>query len=161
MPDSIPRCRLSSLRLTVLLCSLLVPLSLFAQANSMRGAAQNIRLTIDYGDGVQKQIHLPFSQGMKVFDAMNAAQLHSHGIKYQCEHPTGDCMVIQIDDLTNEGPGADKRNWQYWVNGKYACFGINQVQLKASDRVLWKFVVEPPNPCHDGVREGGKSGEKK
>jgi hypothetical protein len=96
-----------------------------------------VRLVIDYGDGVIKTISdLPWSKGQTVLDLMNAAKARPHGITFRATGSGGSAFLTQIDDLTNEGGGAGKKNWQLWINSAYADRGFGVYELQASDVVF-------------------------
>ena len=107
------------------------------QAEEPKPAEASVKLTIDYGDGVQTVFTaLKWREGMTVLDAMNDAKKHARGIKFQYRGKGQTAFLTQIADLKNEGRG---RNWIFRVNGKLgeASFGV--ARLKAGDAILWKF----------------------
>jgi hypothetical protein len=102
-----------------------------------------VRLVIDYGDGVIKTISdLPWSEGQTVLDLMNAAKARAHGITFRATGSGDSAFLTQIDDLTNEGGGAGKKNWQLWINSAYADRGFGVYELQASDVVFWRFTTQ-------------------
>jgi hypothetical protein len=102
-----------------------------------------VRLVIDYGDGVIKTISdLPWSKGQTVLDLMNAAKARPHGITFRATGSGGSAFLTQIDDLTNEGGGTGKKNWQLWINSAYADRGFGVYELQASDVVFWRFTTQ-------------------
>jgi hypothetical protein len=99
--------------------------------------AKTIRLTIDYGDGVQKVFRsLPWQERMTVFGALQGAARHPRGIKFEHRGSGATTFVTAIDDVTNEGRG---RNWIYEVNDKTADRSCGVFELKAGDGILWRF----------------------
>lgn len=101
-------------------------------------AAASVRLTIDYGDGVQKTYTaLPWKPKMTVFDALQAAEKHDRGIKVTFTGKGETVFITAIDDLANEG--ADAPNWRYTVNDQPARYSAGVMDLKAGDAVLWRF----------------------
>lgn len=100
-------------------------------------AAKSVRLTIDYGDGVEKVFReLPWKDGMTVFNALEAAAKHRRGIKVMHQGSGATTLVTAIDDLKNEGRG---RNWLFEVNGKLGEKSCALVRLEAGDAALWRF----------------------
>jgi hypothetical protein len=100
-------------------------------------AAKSVKLTIDYGDGVQKTFKaIDWKQGMTVFDALQAAAKHPRGIKVSHRGSGSLVLITAIDGQANEGNG---RNWIYEVNGKSGEVGAGAAELKAGDAVLWWF----------------------
>lgn len=98
---------------------------------------KSVKLTIDYGDGVQKVFSdLAWKEGLTVFAALGQAAEHPRGIKLTHQGKGATTLVTGIDDLKNEGRG---RNWTYEVNGKLADRGCGVWELAAGDAVLWRF----------------------
>lgn len=98
---------------------------------------KSVKLTIDYGDGVQKVfVALPWQEKMTVLAALEAAQKHPRGIKLAQQGSGERVLVTAIDELKNEGRG---RNWLYEVNGKLADKSAGVYELSAGDAVLWRF----------------------
>jgi hypothetical protein len=99
---------------------------------------QMIRLTIDYGDGVEKSfVKLEWKEKMTVFDALQAAKKHERGIKLKHTGSGETVFIVAIDDLENEGQGG--RNWRYSVNDQGARVSAGVAELKAGDTVVWRF----------------------
>jgi hypothetical protein len=99
---------------------------------------QQVRLTIDYGDGVQKSFTaIPWKEKLTVFDALQAAQDHPRGIKFSYTGSGETIFITAIDDAANEGAGG--RNWRYTVNDKPARYSAGIADLKPGDTVLWRF----------------------
>ena len=100
---------------------------------------KTVKLTIDYGDGVQKVfVALPWKEKMTVLAALQAAEKHPRGIKLTHQGSGERVLVTAIDDLKNEGRG---RNWIYEVNGKLADKSAGVYELLAGDSVLWRFAT--------------------
>jgi hypothetical protein len=97
-----------------------------------------VRLTIDYGDGVQKTfVALPWRNQMTVFDALKEAEQHERGIRVQHTGSGVTIFITSIDGLDNEG--ARGRNWRYTVNDQPAGSSAGVMQLSQGDMVLWRF----------------------
>ena len=98
----------------------------------------SVRLTIDYGDGVQKTFTaLPWKDKLTVFDALQAAEKHSRGIKVAFTGKGETIFITAIDDAVNEG--ANGSNWRYTVNDQTARYSSGIAELKAGDTVIWRF----------------------
>jgi uncharacterized protein DUF4430 len=107
-------------------------------AGSACAAEPTVRLTIDYGDGVEKTfVALAWREKLTVFDAMQAAAQHPRGIKIQHTGSGETIFVTAIDDRTNEGQGGN--NWRYEINGQRPPQSAGVAELKAGDAVLWRF----------------------
>jgi hypothetical protein len=100
--------------------------------------AKTVRLIVDYGDGVEKHFAaIPWKPAMTVLDALELASRHPRGVKFKYTGAEATAFVTEIDELKNEGGG--KRNWTYRVNDKLGERSSGVVELKDSDRVLWRF----------------------
>src|SRR5262249_29412090 len=111
---------------------------------SAAAAEENtVRLTVDYGDGVTKTVNdLAWSKGNTVLDAMKAATARSHGISFSYTGSGTSAVLTKIDDVQNQGGGAGKKNWQYWVNGTYGDRSFATFELQAQDEVVWRFTEQ-------------------
>jgi hypothetical protein len=102
-------------------------------------AAPTVRLTIDYGDGVQKSfLTLAWKDKMTVFDALQAAEKHARGIRVSHTGTGETTFITAIDDCENEGAGG--RNWRYTVNEEPARYSSGVAELKKGDSVSWRFM---------------------
>jgi len=101
---------------------------------------RSVQLIIDYADGVQKRFtKLPWREEMTVYEALLAAGRHPRGIKIKFRGSGATAFVMQIDDLKNEGFGADAKNWIYKVNGETASLGAGSMRLERGDIILWTY----------------------
>jgi hypothetical protein len=106
-------------------------------------AARSVRLLVDYGDGTTKTIgDLAWTKGNTVLDAMKAATARRHGISFSYTGSDASAVLTKIDDVPNEGGGAGKKNWQYWVNDAYGDRSFATFELQAQDLVVWRFAAE-------------------
>jgi hypothetical protein len=100
--------------------------------------AKPIRLTIDYGDGVQKVfINIEHREKLTVLGALQAASKHPRGIKFKHQGEEEFAFVTAIDGLENEGRAA--KNWTYSVNAKKADRSCGICDLAPGDSVVWRF----------------------
>jgi hypothetical protein len=100
--------------------------------------AASVRMTVDFGDGVQKTFSaLVWKDKMTVFNALQAAEKHPRGIKFAHTGSGDTTFITGIDDAMNEG--ADGRNWRYTVNDQPARYSSAVAELKAGDTVVWRF----------------------
>lgn len=99
-----------------------------------------VRLTVDYGDGVQKEFAaLPWKEDATVLDALQAAAKHPRGIKFEHRGSGATTLITSIDGLKNEGRG---RNWLYEVNGRLGETSCAIAELAPGDAVLWRFAAQ-------------------
>ncbi len=109
-------------------------------ANQPTAATTGIRLIIDYGDGVQKHfITLPHTPGLTAFDALIAAKAHARGVKAASTGNGETAFVTAIDDLTNQGSGKTKKNWQFFVNDTFSTRGPGATPLAPGDTIRWVY----------------------
>jgi len=122
---------------TALMIALLI-VSSAGVASAQEGATEKaVRLTIDYGDGIEKVFTgLPWKEGATVFTMLQAAVKHPRGVKVTHQGSGATTLVTAIDDLKNEGRG---RNWLFEVNGKLGEASCALAELKPGDAVLWRF----------------------
>ena len=117
--------------------------TIFLLAAIDRGQAQSatVRLVIDYGDGVIKTITgLPWAKGSTVFDVMNAAKGRPHGISFTYTGSGAFAFLTGIDEVANEGGG--KKNWQLWVNTRYADKSFGAYEVQPLDVVFWRLTTQ-------------------
>jgi len=110
---------------------------LLAAATAAQDAPPSVRLTIDYGDGVQKTFSALETEKMTVFAALQAAEKHPRGIKVKHTGAGETVFITAIDDVANEGRGG--RNWRYTVSDQPARTSAGVAELKAGDTILWRF----------------------
>jgi hypothetical protein len=123
--------------LSVFLVLILCPLGRFEAADEPAASKPVVRLTIDYGDGVEKRfVALEWKAKMTVEDLLKQAQRHPRGIRFETQGSGATCFLTKIDDLKNEGTG---RNWIYRVNDKLGDRSFAIHPIEAGDVVLWKF----------------------
>ena len=116
-----------------------------ASPSTAAAITKPIRLSVDYRDGVIKTFtSLPHQPGMTAFDALQAAGKHPRGVKIETRGSGETAFVVAIDDLKNQGGGAEARNWQFRVNGELGKRGSGVTELVPGDEVLWVFEVFKP-----------------
>ncbi len=132
-----------SRRAAVLAAALLVVATAWATRPVAGGSEDTVRLIVDYGDGASKTVaNLPWAKGNTILDAMKAATTRSHGISFSYTGSGDSAVLTKIDDVQNEGGGAGKKNWQYWVNGIYGDRSFAVFELQAQDIIVWRFTTE-------------------
>ena len=113
-----------------------------ALASAAPATGETVRLVVDYGDGVSKVFKaITWTKGMTVEDLLKEAKKTPHGITYDAKGIGSSFLVKKIDDLVNEGSGADKKSWQYWVNTEYADVGAGTKIVQPDDVVTWRFDI--------------------
>ena len=132
-----------SRRVALLAAVLLVVATTWATRPVAAGADDTIRLIVDYGDGASKTVaNLPWAKGNTILDAMKAATTRPHGISFSYTGSGDSAVLTKIDDVQNEGGGAGRKNWQYWVNGTYGDRSFAVFELQAQDTIVWRFTTE-------------------
>lgn len=103
------------------------------------------RMTIDYGDGVEKTFtQIPWREGQTVWNLLEAASKHPRGIRIEKRGSGSTTLIVEIDGLRNEGAGGDSRNWLFTVNSKMADVGCGACAVRAGDHVVWRFATYEP-----------------
>ena len=132
-----------SRRVALLAAALLVVAAGAATHPAAGGSEDTVRLIVDYGDGASKTVaNLPWAKGNTILDAMKAATTRSHGISFSYTGSGDSAVLTKIDDVQNEGGGAGRKNWQYWVNGAYGDRSFAVFELQAQDTIVWRFTTE-------------------
>ncbi len=136
--------RLLNRRSAILAAAVLLVTAGWASRPAAENSDENtVRLIVDYGDGAAKTLaNLPWAKGNTVFDAMKAATTRPHGISFGFTGSGDSTVLTKIDDEQNQGGGAGKKNWQYWVNGAYGDRSFAAYALQAQDTVVWRFTTE-------------------
>lgn len=74
---------------------------------------------------------------LSIMEAQKIEQKLSFEVKGE-----GDMTFVEsLNGVKNEGPGDDKHNWLFAVNGRLANQGIGQLQISANDSVTWCFLL--------------------
>jgi len=137
------RLRNISRRAALAAAALLIVAAGWAVCPAAGSAEETVRLIVDYGDGAAKTIaNLPWAKGNTVFDVMKEATSRPHGISFSYTGAGSDAVLTKIDDVQNEGGGAEKKNWRYLVNGNYSDRSFASFELQAQDLVVWRFTTE-------------------
>ena len=113
-----------------------------AVADDKAAPRKTVSLIVDYNDGVEKHFTaLPWKKGMTVFDVLQLARKHSHGITFEYKDYGGRLgyMITRIDDLENQGTGGEAKDWIYKVDDELAKKACNKYELQAGDVVRWTF----------------------
>lgn len=116
-------------------------LAVLVQGTRAADPVPAVKLVIDYNDGSTRTFQLPWKKDMTVKDAMDAAKALGHGFDYRFIGSGETAKLEKIDDVQNQGGGTTRKNWQFWINDKFADKGFGVYVLNADDRVLWKFDV--------------------
>ncbi len=132
-----------SRRVTLLAAALLVVAAGVATGPTAGSSEDTVRLIVDYGDGASKTVaSLPWAKGYTVLDAMMAATTRPHGISFSYTGSGDSAVLTKIDDVQNEGGGAGRKNWQYWISGTYGDRSFAVFELQAEGTIVWRFTTE-------------------
>lgn len=108
-------------------------------------AVQTVSVIIDSGQGQKRVVEgLPWREGLTAWEATRAASRRTPGFSLKHSGEGAMVFITEIDGLKNQGGGADKRNWQLWVNEAYSDAGVGAKVLRAGDTVRWSFAPPPP-----------------
>lgn len=105
---------------------------------------KTVKLAIDFGDGTERVYDsLPWSEGVTVLTAMDKAKAEAEPVTYGLSGSGDAAFVNEINGVKNEGTGSGKKNWLFWVNGKFADRSAAVYKIQPADEVVWKFTVWP------------------
>lgn len=108
-------------------------------------AADALRLTIDYGDGVELSFtQLSWRRGLTALDLLEAAAVHPRGVTYKHSGSGSTAFIMEIAGLKNKGAGADSRNWLFSVNSKLAEVGCGAYLVQPGDKIVWSYSKRKP-----------------
>ena len=97
-------------------------------------AHDKVSLTIDFGNGRRQDFDaVAWTKGMTVADLLGKAS----GLEVEQKGSGEGAFLTSINGVANEGAGGS--NWLYEVNGQVADRSLAVRELKAGDRVLWRF----------------------
>ena len=125
-----------------------IAISLVACNPNQENQAQNqaevsypgeVSITIQNGESKSKLTVLVAEKSnlLTIMEAQKAKQKLSFEVKGE-----GDMTFVEsLNGVKNEGPGDDKHNWLFAVNGRLANQGIGQLQISAGDSVAWCFLL--------------------
>lgn len=106
--------------------------------------AKTVKLVLEFGDGTKRVYDsLPWSEGVTVLTAMDEAKAGAEPVTYALSGSGDAAFVNEINGVKNEGTGSGKKNWLFWVNGKFADRSAAVYKIQPADEVVWKFTVWP------------------
>ena len=98
-------------------------------------AVEKAMLVIDSGDGNPKTFTANFKQGITAFDLLKEeAEKLSLALKTK-NYDTG----IFIEAIGDKENGQDGKYWLYYVNGEMPMVSAGKKEIKAGDKVEFKF----------------------
>jgi hypothetical protein len=99
---------------------------------------KTVALTIEFPGEVELHYKaIPYTEGMTVFDAINAAAKHSRPLRFKYSGSGEFAFLTEIDGIKNEGVSG--KNWTYKVDSDRAKVGMGSMKLKEGSHVLWIF----------------------
>jgi hypothetical protein len=102
----------------------------------------SVSFSIEAGDGKAAEVlSVDWKEGITVLDLLEQVQnISTKGFTFKYKGGGETAFLTSIGDMENQGGGADKKNWQFWVNGQRADRGFGVYELQPLDKVVWKFV---------------------
>ncbi len=98
--------------------------------------SKEIVLSVDDGGGEEvKVFNLEFKEGMTAFDALKQKTAEKGLILETKSYDIG----VFIENIGGVKNGENGKYWVYYVNGKLAEVASDKYQLKAGDKVEFKF----------------------
>jgi hypothetical protein len=101
---------------------------------------KRVAYIINKGNGIIDSFKISPSQNSTVFSLLEElSQRESFKIEFTFYQGMG-VLVKSIDGVEN---GTDNKYWQYWVNGELPMVAADKKEVKAGDRIEWKFESSP------------------
>ena len=100
---------------------------------------EGVSLIISNGNGQLMNFTLDFKEGATAFDLLEAVAEKS-GIILEIKNYDSGIFVETIDGLEN---GQEGKYWLYYVNGEMPQVSADKKELKAGDKVEFKFEKSP------------------
>ena len=96
-------------------------------------------LGIDFGDGSPKTFQAEFKDGMTAFDLLKSKTEELNIILKTKTYDVG----IFIEVIGDKENGQDGKYWMYYVNGEMPMVAADKKEIKAGDKVEFKFEKSP------------------
>ena len=100
---------------------------------------ENIFLTIDGGEKAPQSAIIDFKEGMTAFGVLED-KARELGLTLKTSSFDIGIMVEAIGDKVN---GQDGKYWLYYINGEMPMVAADKREIKAGDRVEFKFEKSP------------------
>ena len=101
------------------------------------GAAQEkIVYIINFGDGNVKSYRVVPDKDSTVFSLLDRLAKEENFPVNSTFYKDMGVLVESIDGIRN---GTDNKYWQYWVNGDLPMVAADKKEVKANDKIEWKF----------------------
>lgn len=99
-------------------------------------SAKEVALVIDDGEGRPQTFSAELKAGQTAFDLLNS-QAQGRGLILKTKEYSG--LGIMIESIGGIKNGDAGKYWIYYVNGQMASVSADKYQLKAGDKVEFKF----------------------
>lgn len=96
-------------------------------------------LVIDSGDGLPQTFQVEFQEGMTAFDLLRNK---TEELNIALKTKTYDIGIF-IEAVGNKENGQDGKYWMYYVNGEMPMVAADKKEIKAGDKVEFKFEKSP------------------
>ena len=101
---------------------------------------KRVTYIVDKGNGIINSFKISPSKNSTVFSLLEElSQRKNFKIEFTFYKDMG-VLVKSIDGVEN---GTDNKYWQYWVNGELPMVAADKKEVKAGDRIEWKFESTP------------------
>lgn len=109
------------------------------------GAAAPVTLRIDLGEGPARAMDaIPWRAGMTVRDVLDEAARQDPALRYASRGAGESAFLQELAGRENEGGGAERRNWQFWVNQTFSTRSFAVTPVPAGAIVEWRYDVWDP-----------------
>ena len=106
---------------------------------SQENLKEKINLIIDSSEGDLKTFEVEFNEGMTAFDLLKQ-ETEKLGLTLKAKSYD---MGVFIEAIGNREGGEDGKYWLYYVNGEMPQVAADKQEIKAGDKVEFKFEKSP------------------
>lgn len=99
-------------------------------------AQENVVYIINFGNGNVKSYRVVPDKDSTVFSLLNKLSKEENFPVNSTFYKDMGILVESIDGIQN---GTDNKYWQYWVNGDLPMVAADKKEVKANDKIEWRF----------------------
>lgn len=101
---------------------------------------KRVTCIVDKGNGIINSFKISSSKNSTVFSLLEEL---SQREKFKIEFTTYQGMGVLVKSIDGVENGTDNKYWQYWVSGELPMVAADKKEVKAGDRIEWKFEPSP------------------
>lgn len=109
------------------------------QENTLREIQEKrVLYLINKGNGDIDSYKIALSENSTVFSLLEKLSVRE---KFKIEFTVYQEMGVLIKNIDGVKNGTDNKYWQYWVNGELPMVAADRKEVKAGDKIEWKFAT--------------------